>query len=134
MRSADPEDRRNLYVIAAVMVSLGWTFAPLTAGGADETVDPTRLALLPLSRRQLLGVLFGAAASSPATLAALVRTAGRDRNGGLRSGGTDRDRRLAGHLRRSARTGSARECGAGAGAAVAQGSRHARSWCRVSPA
>ncbi|MEZ5256723.1 MAG: hypothetical protein R2705_07485 [Ilumatobacteraceae bacterium] len=76
MRSADPEDRRNLYVIAAVMVSLGWTFAPLTAGGADETVDPTRLALLPLSRRQLLGVLFGAAASSPATLAALVGTAG----------------------------------------------------------
>lgn len=68
-RTFDPAPQRALIVIGATMVVLGWTFAPLLAGGTDETVDPTRLALLPLSTRQLTAILAGGAASSPAVLA-----------------------------------------------------------------
>jgi ABC-2 type transport system permease protein len=40
---------------------VGWTVLPLLAFGTDETLDPARLALLPLSRRTTITGLFAAA-------------------------------------------------------------------------
>ena len=75
-RSLGPEGRKALLAVGFGLLVVGWTFIPLTGGGADETVDPTRLALLPLSRRQLLAVLGGAACSGPATIAVLLALCG----------------------------------------------------------
>jgi ABC-2 type transport system permease protein len=75
-RALEGTDREALYVVGFTVLVLGWVFVPITGGGADETVDPTRLALLPLTRKELLGVLLGAAASGPATIAVLVALLG----------------------------------------------------------
>ena len=68
-RVATDVGRRSIAQGVLGAVLLGWVFLPLMSGGADETVDPTRLALLPLTRRQLAGVLIGGAVSGPATIA-----------------------------------------------------------------
>ena len=68
-RTYDPIPQRALIVVVMTMIVVGWTFAPLLAGGTDETVDPTRLVLLPLTTRQLTAILAGGAASSPAVCA-----------------------------------------------------------------
>jgi ABC-2 type transport system permease protein len=75
-RIIDDDAARALLVSTLTVLVVGWTFAPLLAGGADETVDPTRLALLPLDRRQLLAVLGGAAAAGPSTIAVFVALCG----------------------------------------------------------
>lgn len=43
----------RIVVIGAALMVFGWWFAPLLSGGVDETVDPSRLVLLPLSRSQI---------------------------------------------------------------------------------
>jgi len=43
---------RNLVLLSAGIV-FGWWFAPVLGGGVDETIDPARLSLLPLTRSQL---------------------------------------------------------------------------------
>lgn len=43
---------RNLVIVTAGIV-FGWWFAPILSGGVDETIDPARLALLPLTRSEL---------------------------------------------------------------------------------
>src|SRR5439155_16539793 len=49
----DPaEQHRNLILITAGIV-FGWWFGPVLSGGVDETIDPMRLSLLPLSRAQI---------------------------------------------------------------------------------
>jgi ABC-2 type transport system permease protein len=68
--------QRAVLIPTVTLVILGWTFAPLLTGGADETVDPTRLALLPFTRRQLLAVLAGGAACGPPTIAVFVALCG----------------------------------------------------------
>jgi ABC-2 type transport system permease protein len=68
-RGLDPGQRRLVLTFACSMIALAWVFGPLLVGGADETVDPAPLALLPLTRPQLAAVIGGAAVSSPATLA-----------------------------------------------------------------
>lgn len=70
------DGQRTVLVLGFTLLILGWVFVPLLGGGADETVDPTRLALLPLHRRELGAVLAGAAASGPAALAVLVALLG----------------------------------------------------------
>ena len=75
-RTLDTDGRRNLFVVALTLLTLGWTFIPLTYGGADETLDPTRLALLPLRPAQLASITAGAAACSPASFAVLVALIG----------------------------------------------------------
>ncbi len=51
---------------------LGWTAMPLLGFGSDETLDPTRLALLPLARRDLVGGLLGASLAGPAGVATAI--------------------------------------------------------------
>ena len=46
-----------LYVLASALLAIGWAVMPVLFFGLDETLDPARLWLLPLSRRQLLGGL-----------------------------------------------------------------------------
>lgn len=75
-RAFGPEARRAVLVVSMSVLVLGWMFVPLAGGGADETVDPTRLALLPLRTRDLLAVLGASAATGPATLAVLLALLG----------------------------------------------------------
>lgn len=75
-RLFDDPARRAVLLVAMTLLVLGWIFVPLVGGGADETVDPTRLALLPLRTRQLLAVIAGSAATGPASLAVLVALCG----------------------------------------------------------
>src|SRR5690606_12698676 len=75
--------------LAFAVLALGWVVVPPLMFGVDETLDPARLRLLPLTRRQLLVgltvagaigigplatllVLGGAAVGAAATPAALV--------------------------------------------------------------
>ena len=36
------------------LATVGWTFFPILGFGNDETLDPQRLATIPLTRRQLV--------------------------------------------------------------------------------
>lgn len=69
-RGMGPEaaDRRVLLHLSSL--AFGWIFGPILIGGVDETVDPTRLALLPLTRSQLFCVQAVAALSGVGPLAA----------------------------------------------------------------
>ena len=44
--------------LAGGFLVLGWLFLPLVFFGVDESLDPARFALLPLSRRTLIRGLF----------------------------------------------------------------------------
>ncbi len=66
--SGDVGAERTLVLLAASMAS-GWIFGPILIGGVDETVDPTRLALLPLRRRELFAVQLAGALSGVGPLA-----------------------------------------------------------------
>ncbi|MEU4242986.1 ABC transporter permease [Actinoplanes sp. NPDC026619] len=55
---------------------LGWVFLPLVFFGVDESLDPARFALLPLTRRTLITGLFTAALVGLPALATLAATAG----------------------------------------------------------
>ena len=58
------------------MVGLGWLVIPVVAAALDETVDPRRLELLPLSRSQLAAGLLAAAAIGPGTIITALAAAG----------------------------------------------------------
>lgn len=62
---------RTLILLVSSMAS-GWIFGPILIGGVDETVDPTRLALLPLRARELFTVQLSAALSGVGPLGALA--------------------------------------------------------------
>ncbi|GIH21987.1 transporter [Acrocarpospora phusangensis] len=51
---------------------LGWVVVPLLAFGLDETLDPSRLALFPLTTRQLALGMFAASATGAWPIASLV--------------------------------------------------------------
>ncbi|WFE95811.1 ABC transporter permease [Micromonospora sp. WMMD987] len=55
---------------------LGWLLLPLVFFGVDETLDPARFALLPLTRRTLVTGLFAAALVSVPVFAVLIAVAG----------------------------------------------------------
>ncbi|MFF5054519.1 ABC transporter permease [Micromonospora sp. NPDC000663] len=70
---------RYAVLIAAAgggLLVLGWLLLPLVFFGVDETLDPARFALLPLSRRTLVSGLFAAALVSVPVLAVLVASLG----------------------------------------------------------
>lgn len=58
------------------LIGLAWLVIPVVAAALDETVDPGRLELLPLTRRQLAGGLLAAAAIGPGTLISVLAVAG----------------------------------------------------------
>jgi len=62
--------------LAALGVLLGWAALPLVGFGSDETLDPTRLALLPLRRADLMAGLLGASLIGPGGLATAIGLAG----------------------------------------------------------
>ncbi|MEU9344569.1 transporter [Streptomyces sp. NPDC048278] len=47
-------------VLGAAVLALGWAFMPLFFPGGDETLDPTRLVMLPLRPRSLVRALLAA--------------------------------------------------------------------------
>ncbi|MBM7083044.1 ABC transporter permease [Micromonospora humidisoli] len=65
---------------------LGWLLLPLVFFGVDETLDPARFALLPLSRRTLVTGLFAAALVSVPVFAVLVAVTGLVVSAGLLGG------------------------------------------------
>ncbi|MFF3853458.1 ABC transporter permease [Micromonospora sp. NPDC002575] len=69
------------------LLVLGWLLLPLVFFGVDETLDPARFALLPLSRRTLVTGLFAAALVSVPAVAALIATGGLVLSAGLLGGG-----------------------------------------------
>lgn len=63
-RTTDDAQAAATLILLMSSMALGWIFGPLLIGGVDETIDPTRLALLPLTTRdrhvvQLAGALSG---------------------------------------------------------------------------
>ncbi|NJP30468.1 ABC transporter permease [Micromonospora thermarum] len=71
-------DRYALMVAAfgGGLMVLGWLLLPLVFFGVDETLDPARFALLPLSRRTLVTGLFAAALVSVPAVAVLLALSG----------------------------------------------------------
>ncbi|CAN5567543.1 transporter [soil metagenome] len=61
-RLLEADDAAAVLTLAGAALLLGWIFLPLLLFGADETLDPSRFALLPLTARQLLPGLLAAAA------------------------------------------------------------------------
>ncbi len=65
-----------LTVLVFLGLAFGWVWFPLTLFAADATLDPTRLALLPLRPRQLMTGLFAASCVGVAPLATMLVLAG----------------------------------------------------------
>jgi ABC-2 type transport system permease protein len=72
----DTNQAADLTVVMFAAITLGWTVLPLLGYGSDETLDPQRLALLPLTRLQMLGGLFVASTIGIAPAATLVVLSG----------------------------------------------------------
>lgn len=71
-RFAAPEAAAETTILLMSTMALGWVFGPVLIGGVDETVDPTRLALLPLREAERYVVQLAAALSGTGPLAATV--------------------------------------------------------------
>ncbi len=73
---AEPDSGLPVAVLSFTAVFLGWLLAPLLAFGTDDTLDPARLALLPLTRRQLMTGLLVASLIGVVPIATLVALSG----------------------------------------------------------
>ncbi|WP_285691652.1 ABC transporter permease [Actinoplanes sp. NBRC 103695] len=62
--------------LAGTGLLLGWLLLPLIFFGVDESLDPARFALLPLSRRTLITGLFAAATLGIPAIATLLASGG----------------------------------------------------------
>ena len=62
--------------LGGAVIGVAWTLLPLVFFGVDETLDPARFALLPLSRRTLVTGLLTAALIGVPAAATLIATAG----------------------------------------------------------
>jgi ABC-2 type transport system permease protein len=71
-RVIDDTGAEQTLVVLASSLALGWIFGPILSGGVDETVDPTRLALLPLRTSERFTVQVAAAMSGTGPAAALI--------------------------------------------------------------
>ena len=63
-------DAAETLILLVNSMAFGWIFGPILIGGVDETVDPTRLALLPLRGPERYVVQLAAALSGAGPLAA----------------------------------------------------------------
>ena len=72
VRSASAVVAQQRVVLHLSSLAFGWIFGPILIGGVDETVDPTRLALLPLKLSELFCVQAVAAVSGIGPVAALI--------------------------------------------------------------
>lgn len=69
-RYATDADAAETLTLLMASMALGWVFGPVLIGGVDETIDPTRLALLPLTSTQRYVVQLAAALTGTGPLAA----------------------------------------------------------------
>ena len=67
--ATDASAAETLTLLMASM-ALGWVFGPVLIGGVDETIDPTKLALLPMSSADRYVVQLAAALTGTGPLAA----------------------------------------------------------------
>ena len=67
----------DLAIVVFGLATLGWTILPILGFGNDETLDPQRLATLPLSRRQLVSGVLAASLVGVAPLATLIALSGK---------------------------------------------------------
>ncbi|HET6534279.1 MAG TPA: ABC transporter permease [Actinoplanes sp.] len=72
----DPRVAGMLLTLGGAAIVVGWLFLPLVFFGVDESLDPARFALLPLTRRTLITGLFAASAAGVPAIATLVATLG----------------------------------------------------------
>jgi ABC-2 type transport system permease protein len=66
----------DLAVVVFGLATVGWTFFPILGFGNDETLDPQRLATIPLTRRQLVGGVLAASLVGVAPFATLIAFSG----------------------------------------------------------
>ncbi len=71
-RQATDERAAATVILLMSSMALGWVFGPVLIGGVDETVDPTRLALLPLSATERYVIQLAAAMSGTGPIAASI--------------------------------------------------------------
>lgn len=69
---AEPDLARSATIVVFTVLFVGWLVGPLLGFGSDETLDPARLALLPLSRRQLAAGLVAASSVGIGAVATAV--------------------------------------------------------------
>jgi ABC-2 type transport system permease protein len=74
--SREATARAAFPVIVFAGLFIGWVMVPALGYGLDETLDPSRLTLLPLSRYQLMAGLFTASATGLAPAATLIALTG----------------------------------------------------------
>ncbi|WP_283138537.1 hypothetical protein [Rhizohabitans arisaemae] len=72
LRLAPADVAADVLVIVFAVFALIWLIMPLFAFGLDETLDPSRLALFPLTTRQLAAGLFAASVTGVWPIASLV--------------------------------------------------------------
>jgi ABC-2 type transport system permease protein len=72
----DPAHLGIAVELAGFGAVVGWVALPLIGFGSDETLDPTRLALLPLTRTELMRGLLGASLVGPGGVATAIGIAG----------------------------------------------------------
>lgn len=72
----EPDLARPATTVVFTLLFLGWTVGPLLGFGSDETLDPARLSLLPLARRQLATGLLVASSVGIGALATAIVLAG----------------------------------------------------------
>lgn len=72
LRGEDGPVAAGSVVIVYAALGLSWTLLPLVSFGTDETLDPLRLALFPLSRGRMFRGLLAGAVTGPWPLATLV--------------------------------------------------------------
>jgi ABC-2 type transport system permease protein len=70
------DDAPEIAIVVFGLATLGWAIFPVLGFGTDETLDPQRLATLPLTRRQLVTGVFAASLVGVAPLATLVALSG----------------------------------------------------------
>ncbi|RCG27857.1 hypothetical protein DQ384_25355 [Sphaerisporangium album] len=72
LRLAPPDVAVQVGMVLFTLLAVVWIVAPLMAFGVDETLDPARLALFPLTPRQMATGMFAASAAGPWPLASIL--------------------------------------------------------------
>ncbi|WP_235557939.1 hypothetical protein [Sphaerimonospora mesophila] len=76
LRLAPADVAQDVGIVMFTLVAISWIFVPLMAFGLDETLDPARLTLFPLTTRQFAVGMFAASATGPWPVASLVMLGG----------------------------------------------------------
>lgn len=71
LRLAPPEVAVDAGMVLFTLLTVIWVVGPLLVFGVDETLDPARLTLFPLTARQMAAGMFAASATGPWPLASL---------------------------------------------------------------